>query len=160
MTSKIRSVDAAGVARTWTNVRAVNASSVVKGASLIRVVKANGALATVYDGSGGGGSGGGFILYASPKSVGGGGKTGNITTVSVTVSVSGGTPPYTIAWSLVDFNNATSVTAVSPSSFTTAFRATGVDPGVTGDGTYRGTVTDSASLTDSIDVKSFFVRDF
>lgn len=58
------------------------------------------------------------------------------------VTVTGGTPPYTYSWSRV--SGSSSVTAVSPSSYSSYFQGI-VSPGSTLSAVFKCTVTDAAS---------------
>lgn len=148
----IRLVDASGTPRKWGNVRLVNSSSALHSIKRIRLVTAAG-VNTIYDGDGAGS----LTLYASPSSAGGGSKTNIVTTVPVGIGVSGGTAPYTYAWSLSSLSGAGAATALSPTSSTTQFRATSVSPdGAEAD--FVCTVTDAAGLTNTIDVPATFSR--
>ena len=66
------------------------------------------------------------------------------TTNSVTVTPSGGTSPYTYAWTLLSGDT---LTVTSPSAATTTFSKTGMGTGDSFSATYRCTVTDSTGGT-------------
>lgn len=151
----IRQVDVSGTPRKWTNVRCVTNAAVAKSATLIRLVTPSG-VKTLYNQTPGGG-GNSLVLIASPSSAGGGSKGTTVTTVPVTVGVSGGTAPYTHSWTLSSLDGAMSADALSPSSATTQFRASGVDPDG-GSATFSDNVTDANGLTNSISVTAFFNR--
>ena len=94
---------------------------------------------------------------ANVGSVTGSGSTGvpganiSVTTGSVTVTPSGGSAPYTYAWTNV---SGTTATVNSATSATTTFtrNAAGSNGGTNYTGVYRCTVTDSAARTASVDV--------
>jgi hypothetical protein len=71
------------------------------------------------------------------------------TTDSVTVSTSGGAPTYTYAWTRV--SGSSEITAGSASAATTDFDFSFTNQGFFS-ATFRCTVTDSASITETIDV--------
>lgn len=148
----IRQVDASATARKWSNVRAIIAGAVLKSATLIRLVTTTGTK-TLYDGAGSSS----LTLVASPASTGGGAKATTVTTLAVTVSVSGGTPPYTHDWALDLVTGAATAVALSPSSASTQFRATGVNSGGA-DASFIDTVTDANGITSQISVSAIFSR--
>jgi len=80
------------------------------------------------------------------------------TSASVTVTASGGTPPYTYAWTRV--SGASTITANSPTAATTTFSCTGLDPSEVNEAVFRCTVTDSAGSpgTATVDVSVRFER--
>lgn len=150
----IRQVDVSATARRWTNVRCIIAGPVTKSATLIRLVTPSG-VKTLYDEASGGSNS--LVLIASPYSAGGGSKGTTVTTVPVTVSVSGGTAPYTHSWNLDTSDGVAAAEPLSPTSATTAFRGSGVDPDG-GSATFSDNVTDANGLTNSILVPAFFNR--
>jgi hypothetical protein len=76
--------------------------------------------------------------------------TGAVTTDAATVSVSGGTGPYTYAWAYV--SGYASFTTNSPTSATTTWTGTITLPGQDRSAVYRCTVTDSLAATASITI--------
>lgn len=80
------------------------------------------------------------------------------TSASVTVTASGGTPPYTYAWTRV--SGASTITANSATAATTTFSCTGLDPSEVNEAVFRCTVTDSAGSpnTATVDVSVRFER--
>lgn len=85
------------------------------------------------------GRSGGFSVSAnSPVSGFGSGST--INTSPSTASVVGGTPPYTYAWT---FEGGDALTALSPSSASTAFQSTTAQIGEPQSATFNCSVTDS-----------------
>lgn len=85
------------------------------------------------------------------------GYISSLSTNSVTVTASGGTPGYTYAWTWV--SGGTSVTTTSPTAAATNFSATGMVKYEDRGGTARCTITDSASRTVTVDVSVDLYRD-
>lgn len=150
----IRQVDVSATVRKWTNVRSVVAGPSLKSATLIRLVTTAG-VKTLYDETSGGGSS--LVLVASPATVGGGSKGSTVTTVSTTVSVSGGTAPYSYSWTLGALDGVASAAALSPTAATTQFRGSGVDAGG-GTADFSCAVTDANGLTNGVLATAFFSR--
>lgn len=91
---------------------------------------------------------GGFYASCSPSSAFGSRVgSGLVTTASVTVSPTGGTGPYTYAWTLETGN----FTILSPTSATTTFRGS-VTVGETTEDVATCTVTDSLAATTSVSI--------
>lgn len=84
-------------------------------------------------------------LAVSPTSAN---STHSVQTNAVTVSVAGGTPPYSHSWSVVT-SAGSAVNATAPTSATTAFK---INSGLFGDAIATDTVTDSLGLSTSINV--------
>ena len=97
----------------------------------------------------GGGGGGGLVVSATPATLSKFGTSSSLTTSNATATPSGGTAPYTYAWTVP---GGLGVSANSPTSATSSFTATGLTPGnvVSCDATI--TVTDSlgATATDTV----------
>ena len=92
-----------------------------------------------------------FSATVSPTAAGGSRATaGSVTTNTVTVTPSGGTSPYTYAWTW--FSGGTGITITSPSAATTDFSGLVSSTTPIRSGTARCTVTDSASRTTTVDV--------
>jgi len=82
---------------------------------------------------------------ASPETVFGfSGGSGLATTDSTTVTPSGGTAPYSYAWTLLTFDNATPPSADLPTAATTTFTQTGIGPSENYSATWQCEVTDSS----------------
>jgi len=76
---------------------------------------------------------------------------GDVTTSSTTVTVTGGTVPYTILWSRTGGDSGPAATAGT--AFTTAFSAT-LDIGESLTSEFTGLVTDANGATDTVVVTS------
>jgi hypothetical protein len=70
-------------------------------------------------------------------------------TAAATVSVTGGTPPFSYAWTKVSGG---AITITSPGAASTTFSASGLASGETRSATFRCTVTDAHGLKDTVDV--------
>lgn len=92
----------------------------------------------------------------NPGSASSSGGAASQTTNSVTVTPSGGTSPYTYAWTWA--SGGASITTTSPTAATTTFSATGLTSGETRSGQARCTVTDNVSATATIDVSVSITR--
>lgn len=89
-----------------------------------------------------------LAVNAAPAAVSGNGPGFAVATVSTnssTVSVSGGTPPYTYAWSRQ--SGSTQINANSPSSASTIFSRVNQPIGASESAIFICTVTDSAART-------------
>lgn len=126
--------DSGNVLRTITQIRARDAGNVLRTIQRVRIRDAGNVLRTVWTASPplsasiSGGPASGSILGAGP-----------VTTGSITCSPTGGTAPYSYAWTFVSGN---SFTVDSPTSATTAFSTT-LSTAETKTATYRCTITDA-----------------
>lgn len=77
------------------------------------------------------------------------GTGSTVTSSSVTVTPSGGTNPYTYAWTVA---SGSGVSAVSNTAATTTFQATGLAAGGSATAVMRCTVTDNVAATFTVDV--------
>lgn len=82
--------------------------------------------------------------------------SGTATTNSVTATVTGGTGPFTYAWTLSHTDGIPNPTANSPSSATTTFTQTGLAPDDFVSSTWLLTVTDANGVTTTATVDAFF----
>lgn len=83
--------------------------------------------------------------------------TGTATTNSTTVTPTGGTGPYTYAWTVISYSHGTtSPTVTSPTAATTTFTQTNIAIGADYVAVFRCTVTDSLTATASCDVDATF----
>jgi hypothetical protein len=129
-------VTAAAAAATAAQVAAVQAQATATGAIA--------GVATLADQT----APGGFFASCSPSSAFGSRVgSGLVTTASVTVSPTGGTPAYTYAWTLASGN----FTILTPTAAATTFRAS-VAIGETVEDIATCTVTDSLAATTSISI--------
>lgn len=137
--SRIRMRDAGGTLRTITRIRMRDASNQLR---------------VVYEPSGATA----FAVSASPGTVNGHGN-GTATTGNTTAAASGGTPPYSYAWTLTDHTNSTPPSIGSASAATTSFTQTNIAAGDVDTADFRVTATDSAvpANTATDDVHAIFV---
>lgn len=93
-----------------------------------------------------------LTVNITPVAVWNSGPAGTVTTPSATAGVSGGTGPYTYAWSRVSGDT---FTVTSPTAATTTFSASVGVVNSTKIATYKCTVTDSLGVTgsDTVDVE-------
>lgn len=82
--------------------------------------------------------------------------TGTAISNSTTITPSGGTAPYTYAWTVVSYNAGVSPTVNLPTAATTAFTQTSMGPGDYFVAVFRCTVTDAALNTVDVDVNGSF----
>ena len=81
-----------------------------------------------------------------------------VTTDAATGVGSGGTAPYTYAWTIVSHSSVTLPTANTPAAASTTFTQTGLGVGVVEEASWICTVTDADSNTaDSDPISSIFV---
>lgn len=95
-------------------------------------------------------------MTASPSlsSVSAEGDSSTLDTFPVTVTPSGGSAPYTYAWSIISGT----ATILSPTNATTQFRKSGLIAGVEAFATAQCDVTDSSAQTASVVVELSFYR--
>lgn len=97
-----------------------------------------------------------FSVTISPTVTGGSSYTSIVVTGSVTATATGGTGPYSYAWSLGDFTNTTPPSVTSPSSATTTFQQTNVAVDDTDSATFTVTATDSLANTATASISVFW----
>lgn len=154
MAPRVRVRDTGGTLRTLTRIRARDTAGTLRAITRIRARDASGAVRVVYDSTGAST----FSASAAPGTVGGSG-IGTATTTATTVTPTGGTAPYTYAWSLLSYTHQTTApTAAGPTSATTTFTQTNMDPLDGHTSEWRCTVTDSSTpaLTTTADVTAIF----
>lgn len=145
--------DAGGALRTLSRIRLRDAGGTLRTITRVRMRDATNTLRIVYD------STGASTFSASPSAgLVTAQDVGTATTNTVTVTPSGGTAPYTYAWTLLESDGAVEPTATAPASATTAFVQTSMSPGNIYSSEWRCTVTDSSTpaLTATCDVTARF----
>lgn len=144
--------DGGNVQRTISDVAVRDGGNVLRDLSEIRVRDSNNTLRLVWS------LAPPMAASASPETVYGSTLgTGTATTNSTTVTPSGGTPPYTYAWTLLSRDNLSAdPTANSPTAATTTFTQTSIGIGESYSATWRCTVTDDDANTATADVSSFW----
>lgn len=80
----------------------------------------------------------------------------NVTTNSVTAIPTGGTGPFTYAWTVVSYTAATSPVITSATNASTTFRQDSMAPDTTASAVFRCTVTDAFGLQATVDVPADF----
>ena len=93
---------------------------------------------------------------ASPSSLSTSGTGTPLTTASTTVTPTGGTSPYTYAWTRI--SGSTLITANSASAATTTFTGATLASGTTYSAVFRCTVTDNVAATKTVDVNVEVIR--
>lgn len=93
---------------------------------------------------------------ASPSSLSTSGTGTPLTTASTTVTPTGGTSPYTYAWTRI--SGSTSITANTASAASTTFTGASLASGTTYSAVFRCTVTDNVAATKTVDVNVEVIR--
>ena len=131
---RLRMRDATGTRRTITRVRMRDAGNVLRTIQRVRMRDASGTLRTVFQ----------YFLVTIPSSVlgsnSGASGHGSVTSSSAAATVTGGTAPYTYAWSRVSGD--LSITIDTPTGSSTTFTAD-VYNAAPKDGLFKLTVTDN-----------------
>lgn len=151
-----RVMDAGNVLRTITRCRAVDPSGIVRTIKRRKVVDTDGTtIRTVATYSPA------MTVSASPSSASGivsSGSPATVITDTVTMIPTGGTGPYTYAWTNLVNGGGTASSASPANSASAVFVKPAVDPGVAIDDTLRGTVTDALGQTATVDVLASFLN--
>lgn len=138
--------------RTITAMQVIDGGAVDRVITQMRVIDANGTDRLVYSTS--------PALSASnapDPATGGTLGTGTAISETVTCTPSGGTGPYTYAWTRISYTSGTAPTSNSAATAATAFTQTGLGPGDTESAVFRCTVTDSLAATATADVTVTFL---
>lgn len=148
--------DSGGTLRTITQLRMRDSGGTLRTITRVRMRDASNVLRTVYDPAGTS-----TMSVTAPTPVHGtSAGSGTVTTNTTTAVASGGTSPYTYAWTLISHDHpSVSPTATIPAAATTAFQQTSVGVGEFYTSTWRVTATDSAvpANTATDDVVANFV---
>ena len=137
--------------RLITEIEVTDAGNVNRAITEIRVIDSSGTDRIVFPG------GGEMMLTATPDSVFAFTSGGDpAVTNTTTITVDGGTAPYTYAWTVQSYSSLVSPTVDNPTSATTSFTQTGIGASDYQYATFRCTVTDTTSSTATIDVTGTF----
>lgn len=93
---------------------------------------------------------------ASPDLVSAYGTAGSMTTDTTIVTPTGGTGPYTYAWTLISYDAGVPPTATSPATASTEFTQTGIGPADAFSAVWSCTVTDANLNTAAANVTAFW----
>ncbi len=143
---RIKLRDASGTSQTIKRVRFRDADNVLQTMSRIRGRNAAGALQTFFEG---------LSVTISPSTADGyvaGSTTQNVTTGAVLAVVTGGTTPYTYAWTQTGTPSPYTWTIDTPTAASTTFTANSLPVGVVATQVFRVTVTDTSSVSVAWDV--------
>jgi len=135
--------DASGVATRLKEIEVRDGSGVAVPVTIVQVRDASGVAKTVWQT---------MAVSASPSAITGYGSSTSsidITTGVVTVSVDGGTAPFSYAWARTDGGGG-SWSAIVPTGASTAFKALAIAGGADATSEFTCTVTDANGLTDTV----------
>lgn len=148
MAAGLKVIDAGSTDRALSAVAVTDPNGTSRNLLEMRVIDAAGVDRIVF--STGGGA---LAASATPASVAGSSlATGSITSGTVTVSASGGTGPYTHAWTLISHDNLTPPTVNFPAAAMTNFTQSNVGYNGTYSAVFRDSVTDATPTTVTVDV--------
>jgi len=138
--------------RTVTAMKVIDGGAVDRTITQMRVIDANGTDRLVYSTSA-------ALSAANAPSPATGGTLGTGTAISATVTCTptGGTGPYTYAWTRISYTSATAPTINSAATAATGFTQTGLGPAESESAVFRCTVTDSLAATATADVTVTFL---
>lgn len=149
MTMVIR--DLGSVARTISGISVRDGAGTLRTVSEVRARDANNVSRIVFS------TAADFIASASPNPVSGYSfGVGTATTVSTTATPTGGTGPYTYAWTLIAHDGPVDPTAGTPTAATTTFTQTSIPSNFFYSATFRCTVTDSLMATATTECVAYF----
>lgn len=134
--------DATNTARNITGIAVRDDVGTLRTISEVRARDTNGTLRLVWS------SAPPLSVAASPDYVFGvtlGG--GSVATGNTTATPTGGTAPYTYAWTVTAFDNSVTPSVTAPTSATTSFLQTNIGLGESFSATFQIEVTDSNALT-------------
>lgn len=147
MTIKVK--DDTGTLRTITR-GSVMVDGVLRPLKSVKVKDNTGTLRTVFSGLKASSNFPSFSAFGTTEPV--------ISSPVCIVTPTGGTGPYTYAWTVAATDGNGTPVAVSPTSSTTTFQATGLFDFIPHEVTFRCTVTDSGGVTGSVDVLVTFQK--
>lgn len=143
MSARLRVRDASGTLRTIVQLRMRDAGNTLRTITRVRMRDAGNVLRVVYDTTGASS----FAVTSAPNFVVGSSYlTGTATTDSTTATATGGTGPYTYAWTLLSYTHPTTAPTITGAALaTTAFIQTNIGVGQDFQAHFRVTATDSAT---------------
>lgn len=145
----IKALDATGTLRTIVR-GSVMVDGTLRPLKSVRVRDSGGTLRTVFSGLKVSSNFTSFTGFGSYEPV--------ISSPTCVVTPTGGTAPYTYAWTLVGTNGLGLAAIDAPTSASTTFSATSLSDFLPLEATFRCTVTDAGSVVGTIDVRVSFTK--
>lgn len=142
-------IDTGGTNRAITQLRIIDAGGTDRVITEMRIIDTGGTDRVIYT------TASALSVSVSDDLVSGLTNSGTAITNSTTATASGGTAPYTYAWTLISYSHpSVAPTVQSPTSATTSFVQTSIGTGEYFDAVFRVTATDAATNTATADVQA------